>query len=173
MARTNPVTKAVREKLDRLHGQLPLLQIDVEKATQAYELAKARVVEMRHEIDELGRFLEIPSEMDFAQASAEGRSMPETNATVRAANLQLLSRARSLLEVGKPLTTRAIYEGLLRQGQVFTAQNPVQRLSQILSASEWFVSDRVKGWSLKSEASVGLQSAEASGATKSEEDDEL
>lgn len=169
MSQSNPVITAVRERLDRLHGQLPALELDVEKAAKAYERARSLVAEMRNEIDVLGRFLENAPEDLAEQVESLPRRDQENSTTSRAANLQILLRARSLLGGGKTLATRDIYEGLLKQGQVFTAQNPVQRLSQILSASDWFVSDRAKGWSLKSEAPTGATNTEgASCATESD-----
>ena len=141
----------------------------MEKTAKAYDHAKSLVAEMRSEIDVLGRFLENAPEALAEQVESGPRRDPEANTTSRSANLQVLLRARSLLGGGRTLATRDIYEGLLKQGQIFTAQNPVQRLSQILSASDWFVSDRVKGWSLKSEApSGGSNTGEASSATESD-----
>lgn len=169
MSQSNPVITAVRERLDRLHGQLPALELDVEKAAKAHEHAKALVSEMRGEIEALGRFLESPPETVMTKEGPEDKPQLEATGAARAANLQILIRARALLDGGRVLPTREIYEGLLRQGQVFTAQNPVQRLSQILSASDWFVSDRAKGWSLKSEAPSGAtNTGEASSATESD-----
>jgi hypothetical protein len=169
MTQANPIITAVRERLDRLHGQLPTLELDADRAAKAHEQAKALVSEMKNEIDALGRFLESPPEMVLAPDGPEEKPQPEATGASRAANLQILIRARALLDGGRTLPTREIYEGLLRQGQVFTAQNPVQRLSQILSASDWFMSDRAKGWSLKSEAPTGATNTEgASSATESD-----
>ncbi|MES2584751.1 MAG: hypothetical protein V4627_18645 [Pseudomonadota bacterium] len=166
MANPSPVITAVRERLDRLHGEIPALELGVEKATEALEHAKLALTEMRREMSELGRFLENPVIDDQGSVAADAPMPKSDNPAMRAANLQIEYRTQAMLRGGKPLPTRDIYEGLLRQGVIFTAQNPIQRLSQILSACDWFVSDRVHGWSLKSEAPQGGTNTEgASDAT--------
>jgi hypothetical protein len=147
------VLAAVRERYERLTMDIPRMNKATTDALTLYERALEAEQVFKKELRELSEFLEREGEtVDRpAVASNVGAS----------ANLQILLRARNILSDGRPRKTIEIYEALLRQGQVFTAQNPTQRLSQLLSGSDWFVSDRVQGWSLKSESpgATGLSSA--------------
>jgi hypothetical protein len=135
------VIAAVRESYERLLLDFPKVQQDVERALTAYKHAMDAQAAHKKELAELADFLE-----------REGASVQEPPAVASSAalsaNIQILMRTRDLLSDGKPRPTRQIYEDLLRQGQVFTAMNAVQRLSQLLSGSDWFVSDRTRGWML-------------------------
>jgi hypothetical protein len=157
---SSAVVLAVRERFERLTLALPQIQDDVATALKAYEAQAARLASAKKEIDELTQFLN--EQGDAVEAPVIGK-------VAMSANMQVLMRVRSLLSDGRPRPTRDIYEALLRDGQVFTAMNPAQRLSQLLSSSDWFVSDRAQGWTLaKSENPAG---AGSSGATTSSQDD--
>lgn len=55
------------------------------------------------------------------------------------------------------MTTKAIYDGLTNAGYTLKVAHPVTRVSQILSASHKFQTQRDKGWSLKGNASPGIE----------------
>jgi hypothetical protein len=161
MAATESVLIAVRDAYERLCLETPKVQSETEAALALYERAVQAQEAHKKELAELADFLE--------REGAPVDAPPVTNNVTLSANMQTLMRAKAILSDGKPRRTRELFEDLLRQGQVFTAVNAAQRLSQLLSSSSWFVSDRTRGWSLaKSENPAG---AGSSGASESHTDE--
>jgi hypothetical protein len=159
---SHAVLLAVRERYERLTLEIPQVHRRTVEALTQYERAVQAEDAFKKELAELGEFLEREGE-----PATNHRDMTGVTAT---ANMQILLRAKSILSDGTPRKTADLYNALLQQGQVFTAQNPMQRLSQLLSGSSWFVSDRARGWMLtKSENPAG---AGFSGATQSRTDTE-
>jgi len=153
---SSAVLTAVRERYERMRLDIPRMNKATTDALTQYERVAAAEAMFKQELRELHEFLEREGE------TVEKPVQSNMNAS---ANLQILLRAKNILSDGRARKTVDLHEELLRQGQVFTAQNSVARLSQLLSGSDWFVSDRTQGWSLKGEAPGATG---ASGATESD-----
>lgn len=148
------VIAAVRERYERLTLDIPRVNKATTDALTLYERAVQAEEAFKKELRELAEFLQCEGQAVTSSA--------EANSITASANMQILLRAKSILADGMPRKTVDLYNDLLRQGQVFTAQNPMQRLSQLLSGSDWFVSDRARGWMLaKSENPAGTGSSGA------------
>lgn len=163
------VVTAVREKYDQIRRSLPQIELDAQKTLQASREATQRLTELKDQILVLEKFLE--SQADEAPAPKEpevesgaGIRAGEQALPTRAANLQIILCTQRLLSDGMPRSTHLILAELKKQGVVFAASNPMQRLSQMLSENDKFINDRQSGWSLKGEDPGATGS---SGATKS------
>jgi hypothetical protein len=75
-----------------------------------------------------------------------GVAQPQT--ADRQISQEIGHRAFILLKNHQFLKTSEIYGQLVKDGLILTAQKPVQRISQILSADTRFKADRANGWSL-------------------------
>ncbi|MES2185455.1 MAG: hypothetical protein V4505_12960 [Pseudomonadota bacterium] len=162
------VVAAVKERREKLQKFLPTIEAEARQAREFAKVADERLAAIRGALAELDLFLEQTSfappiaHSDTNEAQTE--SQHGTHLPQRTGNMNIVLRAKQLLSDGIARRTLTIYEALLQQGVVFTAVNPVQRISQLLSENEWFVSDRLVGWSLKGESPGG---AGLSGATQS------
>ena len=139
------------------------------ETAQAAATALAQLHDLESQLKVLGEFLETQiDEMPTPQATAGQTDVSDQSITKRNANLQIVFRVKSLLSDGISRGTLQILTALKSEGAVFTAQNPLQRLSQLLSENEEFTNDRATGWSLKGEDPAPTGS---SGATKSAGDE--
>jgi len=62
---------------------------------------------------------------------------------------QVLANAAQMLSNGGWMSTEDLLEGLMRRGVQLTANNPLQRVSQILSMHPQFKNQRGRGWALR------------------------
>lgn len=150
------VVIAVREKYDVLCQKVAGMEEAVQNAQRALAVATKNEQLLKTELSVLGSYLNL----------ANDDAPTDDTPSKRSANLNITYRARQLLEQRSPRKTSELFVELEKQGVVFTVANPQQRISQLLSDSEWFENDRVKGWSLKSETPAGTGE---SGATESVE----
>jgi len=135
-------------------------------------LEEKTLLAQRGEIDaklaKLKDFLAIHAELSarVGQASPIDKPVVRPSAAMSsdgariATSAEVVSFSELWLANGDWMTTEAIYEGLTASGFTIKAMHPITRVSQILSASQKFQTQRGKGWALK------LQNSSAPVATQ-------
>lgn len=158
---------------------------------QGEDLQREAAAEMQ-EVEAFERLMKsLPTSEEELHAIESGVAHTRTNASVAARTAHLISsrdlipssfrtqrdQASALcfqiLSDGRWRTTEELVDELTKRGFVLTAENKLQRLSQILSMNEQFKNQRGRGWSLDVSSVLDVSSANETSKSRMSSEDEM